>query len=90
MTPCGKSCHSLCICAVNSPVSRKVAFPACPDMLYWRKDLVTWQAMVGRHITLLGDFAVCNPVDKWHLGDLIAWVAQSALKYTYLRAVKVP
>ncbi|GFU08236.1 hypothetical protein TNCV_3766731 [Trichonephila clavipes] len=21
------------------------------------------------------------PVDKWHLGDLIAWVAQSALKY---------
>ncbi|GFU81654.1 hypothetical protein TNCV_993491, partial [Trichonephila clavipes] len=22
-----------------------------------------------------------HPVDKWHLGDLIAWVAQSALKY---------
>ncbi|GFV40052.1 hypothetical protein TNCV_2783711 [Trichonephila clavipes] len=22
MTPCGRSCHSLCICAVNSPVSR--------------------------------------------------------------------
>ncbi|GFS82392.1 hypothetical protein TNCV_1212791 [Trichonephila clavipes] len=21
------------------------------------------------------------PVDKWHLGNLIAWVAQSALKY---------
>ncbi|GFT69994.1 hypothetical protein TNCV_1696371 [Trichonephila clavipes] len=21
------------------------------------------------------------PVDKWHLGDLISWVAQSALKY---------
>ncbi|GFY19102.1 hypothetical protein TNCV_3877901 [Trichonephila clavipes] len=43
--------------------------------------------MVGRHI--LEDIAgrVAQyvdehyPVDKWHLGDLIAWVAESALKY---------
>ncbi|GFU27914.1 hypothetical protein TNCV_450111 [Trichonephila clavipes] len=44
--------------------------------------------MVGRHI--LEDIvervaqyvdAEHYPVDKWHLGDLMAWVAQSALKY---------
>ncbi|GFS49315.1 hypothetical protein TNCV_2411061 [Trichonephila clavipes] len=86
MTPCGRSCHSLCICAVNSPVSRTAAV-AFPDMLYWRKDLVTWQAMLGRHILedIVGRVAQYvdehYPVDKWHLGDLIAWVAQSALKY---------
>ncbi|GFT93860.1 hypothetical protein TNCV_2132751 [Trichonephila clavipes] len=51
------------------------------------KDLVTWQAMVGRHIIedIVGRVAQYvdehYPVDKWHLGDLIAWVAQSALKY---------
>ncbi|GFV23802.1 hypothetical protein TNCV_959961 [Trichonephila clavipes] len=51
------------------------------------KDLVTWQAMVGRHILedIVGRVAQYvdehYPVDKWHLGDLIAWVAQSALKY---------
>ncbi|GFV36165.1 hypothetical protein TNCV_4411671 [Trichonephila clavipes] len=89
MTPCGRSCHSLCICAVNSPVSRRLQLPSqrVADMLYWRKDLVTWQAMVGRHILedIVGRVAQYvdehYPVDKWHLGDLIAWVAQSALKY---------
>ncbi|GFV39714.1 hypothetical protein TNCV_741441 [Trichonephila clavipes] len=48
---------------------------------------VTWQAMVGRHILedIVGRVVQYvdehYPVDKWHLGDLIAWVAQSALKY---------
>ncbi|GFV88812.1 hypothetical protein TNCV_4608571 [Trichonephila clavipes] len=43
--------------------------------------------MVGRHILedTVGRVAQYvdehYPVDKWHLGDLIAWVAQSALKY---------
>ncbi|GFV46343.1 hypothetical protein TNCV_3232321 [Trichonephila clavipes] len=43
--------------------------------------------MVGRHILedIVGRVAQYvdehYPVDKWHLGDLIAWVAQSALKY---------
>ncbi|GFS63358.1 hypothetical protein TNCV_2308881 [Trichonephila clavipes] len=86
MTPCGRSCHSLCICAVYLGTAA-VAFPRVPDMLYWRKDLVTWQAMVGRHILedIVGRVTQYvdehYPVDKWHLGDLIAWVAQSALKY---------
>ncbi|GFT59797.1 hypothetical protein TNCV_2496321 [Trichonephila clavipes] len=90
MTPCGRSCHSLCICAVNSPVSpgtAAVAFPARPRNALLAKDLVTWLAMVGRHILedIVGRVAQYvdehYPVDKWHLGDLIAWVAQSALKY---------
>ncbi|GFU28190.1 hypothetical protein TNCV_472301 [Trichonephila clavipes] len=44
-------------------------------------------AMVGRHILedIVGRVVQYvdehYPVDKWHLGDLIAWVAQSALKY---------
>ncbi|GFT46612.1 hypothetical protein TNCV_3184511 [Trichonephila clavipes] len=89
MTPCGRSCHSLCICAVNSPVSRDgcSCLPSASRHALLAKDLVTWQAMVGRHI--LEDIVerVAQyvdehyPVDKWHLGDLIAWVAQSALKY---------
>ncbi|GFS62326.1 hypothetical protein TNCV_5031861 [Trichonephila clavipes] len=43
--------------------------------------------MVGRHILegIVGRVAQYVDehylVDKWHLGDLIAWVAQSALKY---------
>ncbi|GFU56806.1 hypothetical protein TNCV_2539761 [Trichonephila clavipes] len=43
--------------------------------------------MVGRHILedIVGRVTQYvdehYPVDKWHLGDLIAWVAQSALKY---------
>ncbi|GFU64024.1 hypothetical protein TNCV_246011 [Trichonephila clavipes] len=43
--------------------------------------------MVGRHILedIVGRVAQYvdehYSVDKWHLGDLIAWVAQSALKY---------
>ncbi|GFW25875.1 hypothetical protein TNCV_4185981 [Trichonephila clavipes] len=89
MTPRGRSCHSLCICAVNSPVSRDgcSCLPNASRHALLAKDLVTWQAMVGRHI--LEDIVrrVAQyvdehyPVDKWHLGDLIAWVAQSALKY---------
>ncbi|GFX31725.1 hypothetical protein TNCV_170581 [Trichonephila clavipes] len=64
-----------------------VAFPARPRHSLLAKDLVTWQAMVGRHILedIVGRVAQYvdehYPVDKWHLGDLIAWVAQSALKY---------
>ncbi|GFT64715.1 hypothetical protein TNCV_4399841 [Trichonephila clavipes] len=70
-----------------------VAFPARPRHALLAKDLVTWQAMVGRHILedIVGRVTQYvdehYPVDKWHLGDLIAWVAQSS---TYLRAVKVP
>ncbi|GFV12676.1 hypothetical protein TNCV_3307501 [Trichonephila clavipes] len=89
MTPCGRSCHSLCICAVNSPVSRDgcSCLPNASRHALLAKDLVTWQAMVGRHILedIVGRVAQYvnehYPVDKWHLGDLIAWVAQSALKY---------
>ncbi|GFT48748.1 hypothetical protein TNCV_595181 [Trichonephila clavipes] len=89
MTPCGRSCHSLCICAVNSPVSRDgcsclpSAFQTC-SIGERSGDL---KAMVGRHILedIVGRVAQYvdenYPVDKWHLGDLIAWVAQSALKY---------
>ncbi|GFW12804.1 hypothetical protein TNCV_3885141 [Trichonephila clavipes] len=63
-----------------------VAFPARQTSSIG-KDLVTWQVMVGRHILedIVGRVARYvdehYPVDKWHLGDLIAWVAQSALKY---------
>ncbi|GFV68706.1 hypothetical protein TNCV_1433571 [Trichonephila clavipes] len=89
MTPCGRSCHSLCIYAVNSPVSRDgcSCLPSASRHALLAKDLVTWQAMVGRHILedIVGRVAQYvaehYPVDKWHLGDLIAWVAQSALKY---------
>ncbi|GFX00284.1 hypothetical protein TNCV_297731 [Trichonephila clavipes] len=64
-----------------------VAFPARRRHALLAKDLVTWQAMVGRHILedIVGRVAQYVDehyhVDKWHLGDLIAWVAQSALKY---------
>ncbi|GFV67227.1 hypothetical protein TNCV_3669821 [Trichonephila clavipes] len=89
MTTCGRSCHSLCICAVNSPVSRDgcSCLPSASRHALLAKDLVTWQAMVGRHILedIVGRVAQYvdehYPVNKWHLGDLIAWVAQSALKY---------
>ncbi|GFX87121.1 hypothetical protein TNCV_2151741 [Trichonephila clavipes] len=61
-----------------------VAFPARSRHALLAKDLVTWQAMVGRH-NIVGRVAQYvdehYPIDKWHLGDLIAWVAQSALKY---------
>ncbi|GFT45735.1 uncharacterized protein TNCV_2671661 [Trichonephila clavipes] len=52
MTPCGRSCHSLCICAVNSPVSQDgcSCLPSASRHALLAKDLVTWQAMVGRHI----------------------------------------
>ncbi|GFV16992.1 hypothetical protein TNCV_3346871 [Trichonephila clavipes] len=52
MTPCGRSCHSICICAVNSPVSRDgcSCLPSVSRHALLAKDLVTWQAMVGRHI----------------------------------------
>ncbi|GFW30996.1 hypothetical protein TNCV_2940961 [Trichonephila clavipes] len=64
-----------------------LAFQAHRRHALLAKDLVTWQAMVGRHI--LEDIVgrVTQYVDehylvgKWHLGDLIAWVAQLALKY---------
>ncbi|GFU21359.1 hypothetical protein TNCV_2434731 [Trichonephila clavipes] len=87
--PLWKICHSLCICAVNSPVSRDgcSCLPSASRHALLAKDLVTWQSMVGRHILedIVGRVAQYvdehYPVDKWHLGDLIAWVAQSALKY---------
>ncbi|GFS73015.1 hypothetical protein TNCV_391351 [Trichonephila clavipes] len=68
MTPVGRSCHSLCICAVNL-VSRD----GCkrPRQALLEKDLVTWQAMVGRHILedIVGRVAQYvdehYPVDKW-------------------------
>ncbi|GFY12173.1 hypothetical protein TNCV_3097271 [Trichonephila clavipes] len=64
-----------------------VAFPARRRHALLAKDLVTWQAMVGRHILedIVGRVAQYVDehylVDKWHLGNLIAWVAQSTLKY---------
>ncbi|GFX44041.1 hypothetical protein TNCV_4118371 [Trichonephila clavipes] len=71
MTPCGRSCHRLCICAVNS-ISRD-GCSCLPRHALLAKDLVTWQAMVGRHILedIVGESrAVFHyPVDKWHLGD---------------------
>ncbi|GFW91056.1 hypothetical protein TNCV_1759301 [Trichonephila clavipes] len=60
-----------------------VAFPATRHALL-AKDLVTWHVVISLK-TLLGESRSIldehYPVDKWHLGDLIAWVAQSALKY---------
>ncbi|GFT20897.1 hypothetical protein TNCV_3130571 [Trichonephila clavipes] len=57
--PGRRSCHSLCICAVNSPVSRDgcSCLPSASRHALLVKDLVTWQAMVGRHILkkLLGE-----------------------------------
>ncbi|GFW85895.1 hypothetical protein TNCV_1967061 [Trichonephila clavipes] len=51
MTARGRSCHSLCICAVNSPVSRRLQLPSQRlRHALLAKDLVTWQAIVGRHI----------------------------------------
>ncbi|GFT85986.1 hypothetical protein TNCV_3256261 [Trichonephila clavipes] len=76
-------------CRATSPLVRLVeGEESClPRHALLAKDLVTWQAMVGRHILedIVGRVAQYvgehYPVDKWHLGDLIAWVAQSALKY---------
>ncbi|GFV70146.1 hypothetical protein TNCV_2552901 [Trichonephila clavipes] len=56
------------------------------------KDLVTWQSfiledIVGRVAQYVDEH---YPVDKWHLGDLIAWVAQSALKNIVHVLLKVP
>ncbi|GFT09964.1 hypothetical protein TNCV_1114281 [Trichonephila clavipes] len=78
-----------CLLRINSPVSRDgcSCLPSASRHALLAKDLVTWQAMVGRHILedIVGRVAQYveehYPVDKWHLGDLIAWVAQSALKY---------
>ncbi|GFU87714.1 hypothetical protein TNCV_912851 [Trichonephila clavipes] len=89
MTPGEDPCHSLCICAVNSPgyLDGCSCLPSSVQTCLLVKDLATWQAMVGRHILedIVGRVAQYvdehYPVDKWHLGDLIAWVAQSALKY---------
>ncbi|GFU97353.1 hypothetical protein TNCV_3889681 [Trichonephila clavipes] len=64
-----------------------VAFPASVQTCSIGERSGDWQAMVGRHILedIVGRVAQYvdehYPVDKWHLGDLIAWVAQSALKY---------
>ncbi|GFW71016.1 hypothetical protein TNCV_191071 [Trichonephila clavipes] len=88
MTPCGRSCHSLCICAVNSPVSRDgcsclpSAFQTCSigersgDLAGHGRTSYP-EDIVGRVAQYVDEH---YPVD-WHLGDLIAWVAQSALKY---------
>ncbi|GFU67362.1 DDE_3 domain-containing protein [Trichonephila clavipes] len=71
----------------SMPPMHSIAFPARRRHALLAKDLVTWQAMVGRHILedIVGRVAQYVDehyhVDKWHLGDLIAWVAQSALKY---------
>ncbi|GFT63016.1 hypothetical protein TNCV_1607741 [Trichonephila clavipes] len=89
MTPVEDPAIVFCICAVNSPVSRDgcSCLPQRRRHALLAKYLVTWQAMVGRHILedIVGRVAQYvdehYPVDKWHLGDLIAWVAQSALKY---------
>ncbi|GFV28015.1 hypothetical protein TNCV_293391 [Trichonephila clavipes] len=52
MTPCGRSCHSLCICAVNSLYLDGLQLPSQQRHRHalLAKDLVTRQAMVGRHI----------------------------------------
>ncbi|GFX97955.1 transposable element Tcb2 transposase [Trichonephila clavipes] len=76
ITYCGRSCHSH---AVNSPVFGTAAdLPSASRHALLAKDLVTWQAMVGRHILedIVGRVAQYvdehYPVDKWHLGNLIA------------------
>ncbi|GFW82238.1 hypothetical protein TNCV_3817191 [Trichonephila clavipes] len=60
------------------------------------KDLVTWQAMVGRHFILediVGRVAQYfdehYPVDKWHMGDFNSMGSTIGVKIssTYLRAV---
>ncbi|GFW19065.1 hypothetical protein TNCV_253951 [Trichonephila clavipes] len=74
-------------CSKLKELIRKSCLPSVSRHALLAKDLVTWQAMVGRHILedIVGRVAQYvdehYPVDKWHLGDLIAWVAQSALKY---------
>ncbi|GFX00298.1 uncharacterized protein TNCV_297871 [Trichonephila clavipes] len=90
MTPCGRSCHSLCICAVNSPVSRDgcSCLPSASqtfsigeksgDLVGHGRTSYILEDIVGRVAQYVDEH---YPVDKWHLGDLIAWVAQSALKY---------
>ncbi|GFV15290.1 hypothetical protein TNCV_4476111 [Trichonephila clavipes] len=101
MTPCGRSCHSLCICAVNSPVSQDgcsclpSAIQTCSigersgDLAGHGKDVISLKTLLGESRSMWTEH---YPVDKWHLGDLIAWVAQSALKYRprICEAVKVP
>ncbi|GFV64160.1 hypothetical protein TNCV_3206681 [Trichonephila clavipes] len=61
----------------------QIAFPARPNMLktgdlagHGRTSYI--EDIVGRVAQYVDEH---YPVDKWHLGDLIAWVAQSALKY---------
>ncbi|GFX34422.1 hypothetical protein TNCV_3656601 [Trichonephila clavipes] len=99
MTPCGRSSHSLCICAVNSPVSRDgcsclpSASQTCSigersgDLAGHGRTSYPFEDIVGRVAQYVDEH---YSVDKWHMGDLIAWVAQSALKYRprISRAVK--
>ncbi|GFV19247.1 hypothetical protein TNCV_968961 [Trichonephila clavipes] len=80
MTPCGRSCHSLCICAVNSPVSRDgLQLPSqrvqtCSigersgDLAGHGRTSYP-EDIVGRVAQYVDEH---YPVDKWHLGDLIA------------------
>ncbi|GFV65437.1 hypothetical protein TNCV_4317121 [Trichonephila clavipes] len=87
MTPCGRSCHSLCICTVNSPVSRDGC--SCLPSASQTCSIDERSGDLAGHNHILEDIVgrVAQyvdehyPVDKWHLGDLIAWVAQLALKY---------
>ncbi|GFV17271.1 hypothetical protein TNCV_5103341 [Trichonephila clavipes] len=98
MTPCGRSCHSLCICAVNSPVSQDgcSCLPSASRHALLAKDLVTWQAMVGRHILedIVGRVAQYvdehYPVDKLGRLDSMGSTIGVKISSTYLRAVKVP
>ncbi|GFU96102.1 hypothetical protein TNCV_611581 [Trichonephila clavipes] len=98
MTPCGRPCHSLCICAVNSPVSRRLQLPSqrvqtCPN---WRK-IQSWQAMVGRHILedIVGRVAqyvtsIILLINGTWATDSMGSTIGVKISSTDLRAVKVP
>ncbi|GFS97883.1 hypothetical protein TNCV_2018331 [Trichonephila clavipes] len=84
----------------NSPVSRDgcSCLPNASRHALLAKDLVTWQAMVGRHILedIVGRVAQYvdehYPVDKGAPGRLDSMGSTIGVKIssTYLRAVKVP
>ncbi|GFV42565.1 hypothetical protein TNCV_3718981 [Trichonephila clavipes] len=81
LTPCGR-CRSL---TINAGILGPLQLPS--QRLQTSSIGERSGDLSGRHI--LEDIVVRvaqyvdehYPVDKWHLGDLIAWVAQSALKY---------
>ncbi|GFU89294.1 hypothetical protein TNCV_626961 [Trichonephila clavipes] len=50
------------------------------DLAGHGRDIISLKTLVGRVAQYVGLESIIL-LDKWYLGDLIAWVAQSALKY---------